>query len=256
MSRLINCSRSAYTRSKAGKLYIPAQAVVDGLSLHATLFPSPPVPIAAFTGLIATYGNTYSSYKSGGMAQKPAYQQAMAALITALDATATYVDGIANGDPNIIMFAGFSPTKGSSSNTPLPTPATGLLAWRGATGELYFECDKQNFADAYGAILSEGAPLPPEITITASGQLMINESQPTPPMPPPPPGSDMPQPMQQSSYAAIARSPIRMGGFDLNKARRKRFLALRPGSTYFCTFYIVNASGVSQLCPPVSIQCW
>jgi hypothetical protein len=254
MSRPIKCSRTAYTKSKAGKLYIPAQAVVDGLSLHSALFPSPPVDPATFTALITAYSNTYSTYKAGGMAQKPAYQQAMAALLNAMDATATYVDGIANGDPNIIMFAGFVPTKGTASNTPLPTLATGLQAWRGATGELFFECDKQDFADTYGAILTEGAPLPPEINITASGQIIISDTKPTPP--PPPPGGELPPPPAMSSYAAIASSPVRMAGFDLNKARRKRFLALRPGSNYFCTFYIVNASGVSQLCPPVSIQCW
>lgn len=256
MPRPIKCSRTAYRNSKAGTLNTPAQAVVTGITDHAALFPNLPISPALFGPIIASYSSTYSAYKNGGKAQKPAYEQAKAALLDAMDQTATYVDSIAQGDANIIMFAGFVPTKGTASSTPAPDMASGLRAWRGSMGELYFECDNQDVADAYGAIVTEGAPLPAEIAMNGSGQIIVSDNE--RPIPPPPPADGgQPEPPQLStSFATMGQVNITMLGLDFSKARRKRFLGLIPGRTYYCTYYVLNASGVSQLCPPVSIQCW
>jgi hypothetical protein len=229
MPRPIKCSRTAYTTAKAGTLNTPAQAVVTGITEHAALFPMVPVPPAIFGSLISTYSTTYSAYKSGGMAQKPAFEQAKTALLDAMNSTATYVDSVAQGDANIIMFAGFVPTKGTASSAPAPVPATGLRAWRGATGELYFECDNQDVADAYGAIVTEGAPLPADISMNSSGQIIVSDSERMIPSPPPAGGGQPEPPQLTTTFATMSSMNITMVAFDFSKARRKRLSGPHSG---------------------------
>ncbi|MCF8257534.1 MAG: hypothetical protein K9J06_08280 [Flavobacteriales bacterium] len=76
------------------------------------------------------------------------------------------------------------------------------------------------------------------------------------PSPPPTDGSQPEPPKPSTPFAAMSGVDITMVGLDFSKARKKRFLGLISGRTYYCIYYVINANGVSQLCPAVSIQCW
>ena len=95
---------------------------------------------------------------------------------------------------------------------------------------MYGECDALTMADTFVAILAAGFPLPPGTMINGSGQLVIGEG--------PSPG---PQPI----------SVI----FDFNKSRKKKFMGLTPGTTYYIYFFAINASGVSPLSDVRSLMC-
>ena len=43
---------------------------------------------------------------------------------------------------------------------------------------------------------------------------------------------------------------------DLTSQREKHFTGLKPGSTYYFYYYVVNSAGVSPLSTVVSIMCW
>ena len=167
--------------------------------------------------------------KRVGGAQKPAYQASKAALLSAMDDQADYVDSIANGDPNKIILGGFVPTKGTKSEVPTPTELFAIRIWRGAAGVLIAECEAQPYVETFICVLSAGAPLPPNVYLNLeAGQLMFN-------------GGPTPGPTA--------------GRIDCNPSRRKEFTNLTPGVIYYVTFFGVNASGVGPLSVPVGLLC-
>lgn len=96
----------------------------------------------------------------------------------------------------------------------------------------------------------------PSITMNASGQIIVSDISRPIPIPPPTDGEQPKPPKLSTSFASMVTAGITMLGFDFSKARRKSFLGLMPARSYLCVFYVINVSGVSQLCPPDSIQCW
>lgn len=233
----IRCSVSAYHRSKAGKLNVPAVAVENGVYSNAMLFPSPPIPEAIFQAMIASYVSTYGIYKDGGSAQKGPYEIATDKLSQSMDQLADFVDSIANGDANIITIAGFVPTKGTTSSAPKPSILSTILVSRGNTGQLLAECEKQAFVDTYVCILTPNAPPPANITITDGGQLVLEGDKTNG-------GNLMPIPTTM------------MGILDFNKSRKKKFIGLTPGTMYYFTFFGINAQGVGDFSVPVGMLCW
>ena len=214
-----------------------AIGVRDGIYGNAGTFATPPITQAAFQVFIDDYINTRGAYVQGGLAQKGPFLAAKTALITTLDDFATYVDGIAKGDANIITLAGFVPTKpgGTAGHAPAqPLPA---LVTRGASGELFAECPVVAGADSYGCLAFAGFPMPSVLSLNAVGQLIVqNTKDPMgPPMPPQPNGI--------------------IAFFDLNKSRKKKFVGLQPHVVYYFYFYTSNASGVSPISEVSSLEC-
>jgi len=226
----------------------------DNIFGNPGLFPAPPIAESDLTALIADFFAKRAAYKHGGSSQKGPYQAAMKALMDALDLLAAYVTEVAQGDEIIITISGFTPTKGSKSKAPKPLAPDGLKAWRGNTGELNFECGNQDVADYYGACLTEGAPLPPEVVISVGGQVTLVDNRPMPPTPVlDEDGNPVPVP---AMFRELREKGITRLVIDLNKGRRKTFVNLQPGRTYWCVFFAGNAKGASFISQPISIQCW
>lgn len=225
----IKCS-VRYHKTKNGTLSSFGVGVRDGIFNNPGLFPAPTITIAIFQVLIDNYVNAWSAYEHGGPAQKGAYDAATDALMAALDTLALYVDSVANGFGPTIATAGYTPTKGTSNVSPEPTQLENIKMIRIASGELQCESEKQDFAICYIGILTADAPLPAVFVLSDSGQLTINGSDPGP-------------------------GPS-TGIIDFSKGRRKKFINLTPGTTYFFTQFVINARGVGSMSDPKSIVCY
>lgn len=231
-------SSFAYHRMRLDLIDVFAIGVRDGIYNNPTAFSSPPLVPAVFQGLIDAYVSTRGAYKMGGKVQKPAFLQAKIDLMRALDATAEYVDGVANGNELIIILAGYTPTKSNQSAVPAPVQPTGVRLTRSNTGILLAECDNQPVADTYLAFLTPHAPIPAGITVSGTGQIIVPSG-----------GLGL-----QGHMNANAPSEVEFI-MDINKNRKKKFMALIPGVTYFVTFVAINAQGVSPFSDSASCMC-
>jgi hypothetical protein len=237
----IKCSLG-YKKLKIGDVSNFAGGVRDGVYGHALVFTLPPLSEVEFQALISTFTNTRDIYVQGGKGQKGTYVAAKTALFEGIDATASYVDTIADGDENIITLAGFDATKGTKSDAPKPVQASGVKVKAGDTGVLHAECDKQDVAVAYGCIMTAGEPIPFDINIDNAGQMQIGGDEPMPPMPP--------------TAAAGVMAAIASGGIiDFNMGRKKTFTNLARGVTYYFYFFAVNARGVGGISLPAQGWC-
>lgn len=230
----IRCSLS-YHQAKVGDITTIAGKVREGVFTNTTPFPSPPMTQVAFQALITDFQDKRDIYKAGGSAAKGPYEYALSALMAGMDQMAEYVDDQADGDPNMILLGGFVPTKGSRSDTPAPVQATGVRVKAGETGQLLAECDKQDVATGYGAILTVGEPLPPEINIDEKGQLYMSGDAPTP----------------AASSSPLSTILLAGGIIDFNPNRKKVFTGLTRGVTYYIVFFAINNQGVGKFSVPV-----
>jgi hypothetical protein len=103
-------SALSFTRLRDGDVGGFATGVHDGVVKNATLFLNPTITPAVLLGGITTYTSALGAANKGSVAQTLAKNIARAALEDMLRTLASYVDGIAKGDPTIIMLAGFVPT--------------------------------------------------------------------------------------------------------------------------------------------------
>jgi hypothetical protein len=170
--------------------------------------------------------------------KKGPYLAAKKDLMNALDQTADYVDDIALGDANIITLAGYAPTKGTSSSAPDPSQLTTVKLSRGVSGTLVSECENQTVIDDYICIMTTGEPLPKDVIISSAGQLMISPTE---------------KPSTENA-PLVADTPVTT--LDFTKGRKKKFISLTPGTTYYFYFFGINAAGVGPLSTAVSIVCW
>ncbi len=241
---VIKCSL-AYHKTKIGKLDTFAVGVRDGIYNNPMGFPAPAIPEPAFAAAITQYINTYGAYAQGGNAQRGPYFTAEETLMGMLDTNAVFVDSIAQGNENIIWLSGFKPTKGTASKKPSPTQFLGVELTRGSTGVIYAECEYQKIVDVYICIMTVGAPIPAGININSGGQLPVGENAPIPPI-------DPVNPVPTFMPFVHARAAV----LDFKKGRKKKFLGLTPGVTYYFTFFGINAAGVGQFSETKSIVCW
>ena len=117
-----------------------------------------------------------------------------------------------------------------ASHTPATKPdAVTVTVKHGQWEELISSCSSVPKA-IFGCIVTEGAPLPPWLTITPDGKIVFIK------------GSD-PVPQYDS---------IRI---DLTTQRVKHFTGLTRGSTYYFYYWVVNAAGVSPLSEPTMVVC-
>ena len=216
------CSLTDFNKASDDELDTKATAVKNGLTASSATLPAPPVPPATLTTQITAYSNTYSAYKRGGLDQKPAFETAKNTLIDSLTQNAEYVDEVANGDEEIIVAAGYVPTKTTGSPKPQPAQPTGVTAKRGqAIGEMFVECPAVDNAEFYGLIVTQGAPLS-NVSFT-NGQL-------------------------------IFEGPNPVNGIDLNKGRKKHLQGMVPGQMYYFYMYAGNATGLSALSAVVQLM--
>lgn len=234
----IRCSLG-FHKLKLNDIPVFAGGVRDGIYGNPLVFATPVIPVIGFQAKLDDYNNTRYAYTQGGLAQKGPFLQAKTELMTALDTMAEYVNSIALGDANLVTLAGYVPTKGSKSSTPAPDQATGILVSRGSTGKLFAECAKQDVAVSYCCIMTVGQPLPAGIFINEAGQMAINGE------------SDLAKP----DALALAATLISGGVIDYNLNRKKTFINLSLGTTYYFVFFAINATGVGDLSASVSIMC-
>jgi hypothetical protein len=234
----IRCS-VGYHVAKLDVIPVFAAGVRDGIYNNIVPFAMPPMLIAIFQALIDDYINKRAAYKQGGLAQKGPFLVAKQNLMIGLDRMSEYVDTVANGDANVITLSGFVPTKGTTTEVPAPAQPTGVKVARGTTGILLAECDKQAQAVSYGCIMTTGAALPDSVIMNGKGQLVISS--------PDSPGTGPSVPLGPPASL--------VGSVDLNQNRKKEFLNLEPGTTYYFVFFAVNASGVSPLSISASLMC-
>lgn len=229
----IHCNKE-YHRMPDSELKTFATGVAGGYYTNNPPFTVLPLTLIAFQALIDDYDTKYDAYENGGDAQKGPFLLAKAALINALDLLAIETDKVALGNPDLIILAGFTPTK-----TPGETVKPGqtvVTVKRGIAGELIATCEKLEGAKHYGCIMTEAAPLPTWITINADGRIVVETNNP------------MPGPMPGPSVASFQ--------LDLTDQREKHFLGLKHDVTYYFYFYAVNAKGVGPLSEVVSMVCW
>jgi len=214
-----------------------AHSVSTGIYGHAGSFASPPVVQATLDAAIVTLHNTYEAYKNGGKAQKGDYLTARTTLMGYLDTTGNYVDELPGVNDDLIILAGFTPTKTGESQPVVPVTPTGITITRGASGEITTDCKPSPGATYYGAIVS-ARPIPAGFGINGNGQVVVlNKNNPEPLM-------------ANSSEGGIAVI------YDLNKSRKKHFTGLTIGQEYYVYYYAANSAGVSQLSDPVVFTCW
>ena len=216
------CSKTDYKRASDDALDLKATAVKIGLAAHTTPFSSPPVSPTALAALIVTYSSTNAAYKRGGLDQKPAFINAKIALLDALDQNADYVDEIADGNEELIINAGYVPTKTSASSKPAPAKPTGVTAVRGsATGQVVVECESVDYAEYYGLIMSNTAEIPGFVF--------------------------------QDGVVGADGTNVKLI-LDINKGRKKIMENLNPGTTYYFWMYAGNAAGISPLSDVVHVM--
>jgi hypothetical protein len=193
---------------------------------------TPPILQPAFQTIITNYFNARAAYNQGGLGQKGPFNDAKKAIFEALDEMGAYVDTIALGDPNIITLAGYVPTKGGKTKAPKPVQCTGVKVKNPETGKMVAECAAQDYVTSYVCIVTAGEPLPSVITISGTGQMLLDT----------PTG---PQPVPQPEGAII----------DFTTKRIKTFLNLTPTVRYYFAFFAINSTGVGGISLPVSKVC-
>ncbi len=227
-----------YHKFNGNDLDTKAHLVSEGIYTNNPPFTAPPMPQVDFEVLVTNHHDKYEDYKNGGKAQKGPYQTARTALITAMDTTGDYVDTLPGVDDDMILLAGFTPTKTGESSAVTPGVPDGIELTHGAaSGELFAECAAQTGVSYYGCILVAAQTLPGNVTLTASGQIIATGN----PVPPP--------------AMAAAAEQVQIVILDVTKGRKKHFTGLVKGVEYFIYFYAGNTAGVSQLSEVKSILC-
>lgn len=222
MGKKPTCSLNYYHRLPDEELDDFATGVRVGLGNNLSLFPTPPVLPAALQALIDDYEVKRSAYKRGGLDQKPAFEQAKATLVNALDDNAEYVNSIADGNEATIVAGGYVPTSTDTKPAQVPNKPEVRLKRGQAIGQILAECKPIKGAQYFGCIVSEGAPL--EGNVLTDNVILL-------------PGG--------------GKGNV---GINVAKDRKKVFSGLQPGTTYYFYFYAGNAAGVSALSDMVSIM--
>jgi len=207
-----------------------ALGVKDGYYGNNPPFTILPITEAAYDLLISTYVGKRADYNNGGASQKGPFLIAKTALMDATDLIAIETDKVAQGDSELIILAGFVPTKVPGES--VKPGQTTVTVKRGIAGELISTCEKIENAKHYGCIMTEGAPLPDFAVVTGDGKIIF-----------PIDGSPAPG------------GPVSVQ-FDFTDQREKHFTNLKHDVTYYFYYYVVNATGVGPLSEPVSIVCW
>ena len=196
---------------------------------NLSLFTGRPVSDTDMGTIIGNHSSAYVAYKMGGINQQPAYTTAKAALITALDSTADFINNLVKNNQTeanaTIVAGGFVPTKANSITVPVPAIPVNSTLDRGdiqQQGVINTVTPAVPGATSYGCIVSENAAI--DLNSFVNGQLILNAANP---------------------------NKVRI---DVNKNRKKTFTALASGVVHYFHFYAGNANGVSALSTAINIK--
>jgi len=214
----------SYHRYKLEEFKVFYGTVKDSMyAVNVSLFPSPPLSLAAFEALINAYQTARTNYTTVSKNYKGIYESATEALMEGLDSLGTYVTTTAANNPDIIISAGFVPNKTSQSSG--EAPAIPNLPKVTRTDSIATaEVDAVAGAEYYIAVLVTGSPMPSTQNIV-KGQLVISEGG-------------------MAINGAMPGTVVAV--FDLSKSRRKAFAKLQPNTSYYVYFAAGNAKGVSS----------
>lgn len=213
-------------------------AVKNGIYNNPATFMAPTISVATLEAHIENYNTTYTKFKNR-TGTKADFLLAKTALMNALDTLAVYVNGVAENNPEIIMLAGYTPTKGVNSNVTTPVQPVGVVITRGIPGELETDCTPVATVESYGAIMVADNPLPANIRMNGLGQLEVIDD-------------DINPALAITGTSAEPGVPVIKALMDLNKSRKKKFINLAIGTTYYVYYWAINAGGVSPLSEVVS----
>lgn len=208
-----------------------AFGVKEGYFKHNPPFTVQPFTEAAFKDLILDYANKRGAYVNGGLAQKGDFLLAHTALIAALDTLALQVDVVSNCNKDLIVLAGFEPTKDNISEGAKPGQCV-VKVKRGMERELISNCKVVRGTKFYGCLIAVGAPLPVSVTIDDSGNIHLNKKD-------------------AQGHDRVLPDII----INLTSQREKHFANLEAGVIYYFYCFAVNATGVGPLSEAVHIMC-
>jgi hypothetical protein len=219
-----------YHEFNGADLETQGHKVSNGIYGNPGTFASPPMTKTVFDQLVEDVHTTYEAYIHGGADQKGAYMTARSALIAALDSMAKYVDGLTGVNEDMIVLAGFTPTKTGQTKAVVPVaPELDMNTIDTKTkGWLKFSCRHVTGAEFYGCIVLE-QPLSDNVSFIF-GQVSLSA-----------PFGPGPVPFN-----------VRM---VVTKGRYKEVPGLTSGREYWVYFYAGNSAGVSPLSNGVSIIC-
>lgn len=200
-----------------------AHLVSEGIYSNNPPFTAPPLTQAAFDALVGLHHDKYEAYKNGGAAQKGAYITAKNNLITALDSTADFVDGLSGVNEAMILLAGYTPTKTGDTKAVVPAAPVVEKINRVVKGTLNPVCKTSSGAESYGCLLLDKPTTDGIIFI--DGMLIVNEDF-------------------KGEFRHI-----------VTKGRSKTFTNLKSGTEYWFFFYATNSAGVSGLGAGLSEVC-
>ncbi len=119
-----NIDFSGYAAAELGPL---AHSIHDLMLASAVTFAAPPFTMAAFLATITDYDAKFVARANKGKAEMVAFNDARTALEESLGVLGNYVNGVAKGDPAIVVLSGFpSYDTARTADTSAPAGPTDL----------------------------------------------------------------------------------------------------------------------------------
>ena len=188
-----------------------------------------PVTQLLFDAATASYISERTTYKLGGLMNKKNFEDAYDLLIGMMIQLAPYVNGIANGDEDILKLSMLPYTTGANETGLIIH--SGVLPWGleykvGTTGKAHVTCAYYGPATKYICIVSEGKPMPLGTKMLENGQISF-------------PGG-------------VEAPPFIM---NIDGARDKIITGMKPKVDYYLTYIVMCGGFVSDLSEAVIIVC-
>lgn len=221
MKKII-CKRD-YHKDGNSELDTFAGEVRNGIYTNPTVFPTPPFTEPDFDTVQEKFSNAAADYAQYGLTKKVALDEAKGTLMRTLDETATYVDGVADGNISTIALSGFVPTSDSMQPAaPLGIIDSFAVSLTKTSGQIVVDIPAYpgtNNVSYFCVCVAENPLANPFIV---NGQLLISPED----------------------------KSVRM---DYNRSRNKTFNGLTPGIKYYFYVYASNSAGVSPLSNPQAL---
>ncbi len=149
-----------------------AGGVIVGLTNNEEL-PTPPEPPASLQAKKDTFDNTIVAAADGGTLHTAQKDAARAAIITALNKDASYVDINCNEDLAILLSSGFQPVSTNRAQTVLEAPQVTAVTY-GQTGEIKLRVKGDpNRKAVQGRFKATGGEFGPVITFKNSRNIFF-----------------------------------------------------------------------------------
>jgi len=229
MSQISKVSREEIHTLKVNDVPDYITKVQVGMLGNVKEFPDTPFTQVSSDLVKSDYLKYHSAFDRGGIAQKPDWIEAQTAAIKLLDDGADYTDEVANGDPLLIIRAGYTPTHYNPIDSlvgPMPPhqPQNITIVKETNAGEIIAFCEPYGREESIGCIICQGEPLPAGSYMHADGQLKL---------------------------------PVATGNIHMSVSfqRIKTFIDLTPEVRYYIYFYATNTHGTSPLSEVRSILC-